>query len=49
MRSAPNDKGCDEARSQITRSDGLKHNWNNIWDDDVETKFQGCKENDKKI
>jgi len=49
MRGAPNDEGCNEARSQITRSHSLKCGGNNICDEDnIETKFQRCKDNDKK-
>jgi hypothetical protein len=49
MMGAPNDEGCNEARSQITRSHSLKCGGNNICDEDnIETKFQRCKDNDKK-
>jgi hypothetical protein len=47
MRGAPNNEGCDEARSH-----GLKHNQNAIGGkDNVETKFLRCnlKDNNKNL
>jgi hypothetical protein len=46
---APNNKGCDEARLQITRLHSLKHSWNEIGDEDnVKAKFLlRCKDDGK--